>query len=102
MLFSNLLYDFQDFFEPGTIMIPHEHIVLEFLGKLSTTQKSISLCDHIDIISCYFLCLLIVEPESSNVFQKRVMTTDSIFKFVHGLLCVSVDLLTILIFKEHK
>ena len=79
-----------------------EHFVLEFLGKLCTTQKSISLGDHVDVIPCYFLCLLVIEPEGSDIFQERMVTTDSIFKLVHGLLCVSVDLLTILIFKEHK
>ena len=79
-----------------------EHLVLEFLGKLSTTQKSISLGDHIDVVSCYFLCLLIVEPEGSDILQERMMTTDSVFKFVHGLFCIGVYLLTILIFKEHK
>ena len=103
MLLSNSLYDLQDVFELGPIVIYlKEHFVLEFLGKLCTTQKSISLGDHIDVISCYFLCLLVIEPEGSDIFQERMVTTDSIFKLVHGLLCVSVDLLTILIFKEHK
>ena len=54
VLLSDSLYDLQDVFESGPVMIYlKEYFVLEFLGKLSTTQKSIGFCDHIDVITCY-------------------------------------------------